>query len=145
MAHLVELGYFGLFVASFLAATILPFSSEAVLSFLLLSSLNPVLLVSVATFGNVLGAFTNYAIGYWGGVTVVRKVLKISEEEFIKAEQRYKKYGVVSLFFAWVPIIGDPLTLVAGVLRINIWWFLVLVTLGKLIRYIVISYLVLQA
>jgi len=144
MDYFSELGYLGLFLASFLAATILPLSSEVVLSVLLLNELNPALLVAVATVGNVLGAFTNYAIGFWGSKAFVRRVLKIPEEDFIKAEERFKKYGVISLFFAWVPLIGDALTVVAGVLRINIVWFFVLVTLGKLIRYVVVSYLILQ-
>jgi len=73
----------------------------------------------------------------------VGKVLKIPEKDFVKAEERFKKYGLISLFFAWVPLIGDALTVVAGVLRVNIFWFFVLVASGKLIRYIVVSYLVL--
>ena len=126
MEFFIEFGYAGLFLSSFLAATILPLSSEVVLSFLLLNHLNPVLLVSVATFGNVLGAFVNYAIGFWGSLFIIRKVLRISEHEFIKAKQRFNKYGVFSLFFAWVPVIGDPLTVVAGVLKVRILVFLVL-------------------
>jgi len=140
MEYFTEFGYVGLFFASFLAATILPLSSEVILSFLLLNDFNPIILVSVATFGNVLGAFVNYAIGLWGSIFFIRKVLKISEDEFVKAKQRFQKYGVFSLFFAWVPIIGDPLTVVAGVLKINILIFFIMVTSGKLIRYVLISY-----
>ena len=143
MEYFTEFGYVGLFFASFLAATILPLSSEVVLSFLLLNHLNPIILVSVATFGNVLGALVNYAIGFWGSILLIRKVLKISEGEFVKAKQRFQKYGVFSLLFAWVPVIGDPLTVVAGVLKINILIFFILVTSGKLIRYVIISYLIL--
>ncbi len=143
MEYYTEFGYIGLFFASFLAATILPFSSEVVLSFLLLNDLNPILLISVATFGNVFGSVVNYAIGFWGSMFLIRNVLKISENKFIKAKQRFKKYGVFSLFFAWVPIIGDPITVVAGVLKVNILLFFILVTSGKLIRYIIVSYAVL--
>lgn len=143
MEYFTEFGYIGLFLASFLAATILPLSSEVVLSFLLLNGLSPTILVSVATVGNVLGALLNYAIGLWGGVFLLRKVLKISEKESVKAQQTFAKYGVFSLFFAWAPVIGDPLTVVAGLLKINILLFLILVTSGKLIRYVVISYAVL--
>jgi len=143
MEYFTELGYVGLFFASFLAATILPLSSEVVLGFLLLNHFNPVILVSVATFGNVLGALVNYAIGFWGSIFFIRKVLKISEDEFVKAKQRFQKYGVFSLLFAWVPVIGDPLTVVAGVLKINILIFFILVTAGKLIRYVIISYTIL--
>lgn len=143
MEYLTEFGYVGLFFASFLAATILPLSSEVVLSFLLLNDLNPIILVSVATFGNVLGSFVNYSMGLWGSIFFIRKVSKISEDEFDKAKQRFQKYGVFSLFFAWVPVIGDPLTVVAGVLKINILIFFILVTSGKLIRYVIITYAIL--
>ena len=144
MEYFTELGYIGLFIASFLAATILPLSSELVLSVLLTNGLPPSSLVIIATIGNVLGSLTNYALGYWASLGLVKKWLKLSEEEFVSAEQRFKKYGVLSLFFAWVPIIGDPLTVMAGVLRIRLLWFVILVTAGKLIRYIVISYITLQ-
>lgn len=143
MACFTAFGYAGLFLASFLAATILPLSSEVVLSFLLLKDLDPVVLVGVATSGNVLGAFVNYAIGFWGSTFLVTKVLRLSEADCRTAEHRFKKYGVFSLFFAWVPVVGDPLTVIAGVLKINILLFFVLVTAGKLIRYVIISYAIL--
>ena len=142
MEYFTELGYIGLFVASFLAATILPLSSEIVLSTLQLNGLSPVALVTIATIGNVLGSLTNYALGYWASLSVIKKWLKMSEDQFVRAEHRFTKYGLLSLCFAWVPIIGDPLTVIAGVLRIRLLWFLILVTVGKLTRYIVISYLV---
>lgn len=142
MDYFTELGYFGLFVSAFLAATILPLSSEVVLSSLLLNGLSPIALVLIATIGNVLGSLTNYALGYWASLEVIKKWLRISDEEFVRAEQRFAKYGLFSLCFAWVPLIGDPLTVIAGILRIRLLWFVILVTLGKLIRYIVISYLV---
>lgn len=145
MEYFSELGYFGLFIAAFLAATILPLSSEIVLSSLLLSGLSPTALVTIATIGNVLGSLINYALGYWASLEIIKKWLKISEEEFIRAEQRFVKYGLFSLCFAWVPIIGDPLTVIAGVLRIRLLWFVILVAVGKLTRYIFISYLLLQA
>ena len=142
MDYFTELGYLGLFLSSFLAATILPLSSEVVLSALLLTDLPPVALVVIATAGNVLGSLTNYALGYWVSLEVVKKWLKISDDTFVQAEQRFVKYGIFSLCFAWVPIIGDPLTLIAGVLRIRLLWFIILVTAGKLMRYVVIANLV---
>ena len=144
MDYFTELGYLGLFISSFLAATILPLSSEVVLSALLLNDLSPVTLVAVATTGNVLGSLTNYALGYWVSLELVKKWLKISDSQFVQAEQRFVKYGIFSLCFAWVPIIGDPLTLIAGVLRIRLLWFVILVTIGKLMRYLVVSYLLLS-
>lgn len=144
MEYFIEYGHIGLFFAAFLAATILPLSSEIVLVTLLLSGLPPVTLVATATTGNVLGSLTNYALGYWASLGIIKKWLKMSEDEFVRAEQRFKKYGLVSLCFAWVPIIGDPLTVIAGVLRIHLLWFVVLVTSGKLLRYVFISYMALQ-
>lgn len=144
MENFAEFGYLGLFVAAFLAATILPLSSEVVLSVLLLNGLSPVGLVAVATVGNVLGSLTNYGLGYWASLEVVKRWLKMSEEEFVRAELRFKKYGLISLCFAWVPVIGDPITVVAGILRIRLVWFVLLVLAGKLIRYVLISYATLQ-
>ena len=124
METLVEYGYLGLFIASFLAATILPFSSEFVLSFLLLNNYDPFNTIAVATAGNVLGSVTNYALGLGGGFLVLNKILRMSDKEINSAEERFRKYGTFSLLFAWVPVIGDPLTVAAGVLRINFMVFL---------------------
>ena len=137
-------GYVGLFLAAFVAATILPLSSEVVLGLLLLYGLDPVLLVGVATCGNVLGAFVNYGVGFWGSSFFIRRILRISESESAKALARFKKYGTGSLLFAWMPIVGDPLTLIAGLLKVNLPLFFLLVTSGKLIRYVVISLAVLS-
>ncbi|MBU0544659.1 MAG: DedA family protein [Proteobacteria bacterium] len=144
MDFLAEYGYIGLFLASFLAATILPLSSEVVLIFLLLNSYDPFLSITVATAGNVLGSVVNYALGLWGSFFIMKKLLRLSQEEISRSEQRFKKYGVFSLLFAWVPIIGDPLTVAAGVLKINIYVFLSLVTAGKLFRYIIVGVSVLS-
>ena len=140
MEHFLELGYVGLFMSAFLAATILPLGSEVVVVGLLLNNFNPISVVSVATVGNVLGSIVNYAIGFFGSAFLIHRVLKISDESFDKSKQRFEKWGTASLLLAWVPIIGDPLTVIAGVLRINIWLFLILVTVSKLARYVVVSY-----
>ena len=142
MEYLIEIGYLGLFLSAFLAATILPLSSEAVLTVLLFKDFNVATLTIVATAGNVLGSLTNYGIGYWLSIDVVKKILRISDNQLLKARERFHTYGILSLCFAWVPIIGDPLTLIAGVLRIRLAWFIILVTAGKLARYIFIAYFV---
>lgn len=145
MEYLSEFGHLGLFVAAFLAATVLPLSSEIVLSALLLNGLPPVTLVITATTGNVLGSLTNYGLGFWANRVVIKKWSGMSDDDFARAEQRFARYGLISLFFAWVPIIGDPLTVMAGILRVQLSWFLILVTAGKLLRYIVITLMTLQA
>lgn len=140
----IEYGYLGLFISAFLAATILPLSSELVLTALLMNGLSPEKLVIIATIGNVLGSLTNYGLGYWASKTVIQKWLRMSESEFVHAEERFKKYGIAALLFAWVPIIGDPLTVMAGILRIRLQWFLILVTTGKFLRYYILATLILQ-
>ncbi|MBM95957.1 MAG: hypothetical protein CMI09_08960 [Oceanospirillaceae bacterium] len=139
MEFLIEYGPTGLFIAAFLAATLLPLGSEAILVALLLNGLDPTGLVLIATAGNVLGSCTNYALGYWGGRPLIQRVIKTTDEELHKAEQRFSRWGQASMLLAWVPVIGDPLTLIAGILRINLAMFLLLVTLGKLGRYWVIA------
>lgn len=144
MESFAELGHAGLFISAFLAATLLPLSSEVVLSALLLGGLSPVTLVLVATTGNVLGSLANYALGYWASQAVVKKWFRMSDADFVRAEQRFVKYGLYALCFAWLPIVGDPITVMAGVLRIRVGWFLALVTAGKLLRYVVLSGVVLH-
>lgn len=139
MDAFAQYGYIGLFTASFLAATILPLSSEVVLIFLLLNNYDPFLSITVATAGNVLGSVTNYALGFRGSFLIMGKLLRLSQDEIARSGQRFKKYGIFSLLFAWVPIIGDPLTVAAGVLKINIYVFLSMVTTGKLFRYIIVG------
>lgn len=143
MEYFTELGYLGLFISAFVAATILPLSSEIVLSALLLAELDPMFLVVVATLGNVLGSTVNYAIGFWGSALLLKKVLKVPEIKLESAKSRFQRYGVWSLLFAWVPVIGDPLTIIAGLLKVNIITFLMLVSIGKLGHYLVVTYTVL--
>lgn len=143
MEILAEYGYLGLFFSSFLAATILPFSSEVVLGVLLNHDFSPLLSIFVATAGNVLGSAVNYGLGVMGSQVLLNKLLGISIQDIEKAETRFKKYGIFSLLFAWVPIIGDPLTVAAGILRVNFTLFLFLVTIGKCLRYVFISWAVL--
>lgn len=144
MEYFLELGYLGLFLAAFLAATILPLGSEVVVVGLLMNHFNPASVIAIATLGNVLGSIINYIIGFVGSGFLMRRVLKISEQSFEHTRQRFQKWGVLSLLFAWVPIIGDPLTVMAGVLRVNIVLFIVLVTVGKLVRYMVLTYFTLM-
>jgi len=144
MEFFISFGYIGLFVAAFLAATVLPFSSEIVLSALLLNGLPALQVIGVATIGNVLGSVVNYALGYWASFEIIKRFLRISEHDYTKAQQRFHKYGLWSLCLAWVPIIGDPITLIAGVFRVRFIWFLAVVTIGKLLRYLGVSYFILN-
>ncbi len=133
-------GYFGLFLAAFAAATLLPAQSEAVLVGLLLSeSFSPGMLLGVATFGNVLGSLANWLIGRYIERLRGKRWFPVSEKQLDKAQRAYHRYGRWSLLLSWVPIIGDPLTVVAGTLREPLWSFLLLVTLAKGGRYLLLA------
>ena len=137
-------GYVTLFMVSFLASTLLPLGSELLLVMMLASGYEPLTSVAIATAGNYLGALTTYLIGMYGGRWLVVKVLRVSPEQQERARNHYRRYGVFSLLFSWLPIAGDPLCLVAGVLRINFWLFTLLVASGKFVRYAVTAWLTLR-
>jgi len=132
--------YIGLFVAAFGAATLLPMQSEAVLVGMLLSDKYVAsTLLAVATFGNVLGSVLNWVLGRSVERLRHKRWFPVSENKLEKARQSYLRYGRWSLLLSWVPIIGDPLTVVAGVMREPLWSFLLIVTLAKGVRYLVLS------
>ncbi len=136
--------YFYLFCSALIAATLFPLSSEALLSTLLYQDYSPLLLWLVATTGNTLGSCINWYVGKWCLHLQDKKWFPISAAQLARAQTRFQKYGLVSLLFAWVPIIGDPLTLLAGVMRVQFWTFLVLVAIGKGLRYGVVIWVALH-
>ncbi|WP_043047701.1 MULTISPECIES: YqaA family protein [Pseudomonas fluorescens group] len=139
------MGYLGLFAAAFGAATLLPLQSEAVLVGLLLSGHYHLwLLLGIATLGNVLGSVVNWLLGRSVERFKERRWFPISTKQLEKARGHYARWGHWTLLLSWVPIIGDPLTLVAGVMREPLWRFLLLVTLAKGMRYGVLAALTLQ-
>jgi membrane protein YqaA with SNARE-associated domain len=128
-----------LFAASLLAATIVPAQSEAVLAGLALAGNHSlVVLVAVATLGNVLGACINWLLGRYLEHFKNKRWFPVKEAALDKAARTYQRYGVWSLLLSWVPIIGDPLTVIAGLLRTPFPIFVLLVTIGKLARYVVV-------
>ncbi|CAI8789168.1 Inner membrane protein YqaA [Pseudomonas sp. IT-P12] len=132
--------YIGLFFAAFGAATLLPLQSEAVLVGLLLSERYGLLgLLAVATLGNVLGSLLNWWLGRGIERFRHRRWFPISPSHLEKARSHYQRYGHWSLLLSWVPVIGDPLTLVAGVMREPLGRFLLIVTLAKGARYGVLA------
>lgn len=131
--------YFGLFVVSFLAATLVPAQSEAVLLGLLMTGSYPAwLLLLVASTGNVLGSCANWLMGLFLARFEGQSWFPVRRENLRKAEAWYHRYGRWSLLLSWVPVIGDPLTVVAGVLREPFAVFLALVTVAKVGRYLAI-------
>ncbi len=140
------LDYAGLFLASFLAATILPAQSEAVLAAMTLSGAYSVWgLVAVASVGNVLGAVVNWLLGRFLSRFEGRRWFPVSRAQVERAEGWYRRWGKWSLLLSWLPVVGDPLTVVAGVLREPLPAFLILVTIGKVGRYVVIALVAGQA
>jgi len=134
--------YLSLFVISFLAATILPFSSELTLAGLMAtSSYDNSLLLIVASFGNVLGSVVNWILGFYSRNLAIKKWFPFKETQIERSSKWFNKFGRWSLLFAWVPIIGDPITLAAGLLRVKFIEFIILVTIGKVSRYFLIYYL----
>ena len=138
-------GYLGLFFAAFGAATLLPLQSEAVLVGLLLSGHYSLwLLLGVATLGNVLGSVVNWWLGRWVEHFKGRRWFPVSDKQLDKARNHYQRWGHWTLLLSWMPIIGDPLTLVAGVMREPLWRFLLLVSVAKSARYIALAVLTLM-
>ena len=132
--------YVGLFLAAFGAATLLPMQSEAVLVGMLLSDRYVVsTLLAVATVGNVLGSALNWLLGRSVERFRHKRWFPVSESKLEKAQHSYLRYGRWSLLLSWVPIIGDPLTVVAGVMREPLWSFLLIVTLAKGVRYLALT------
>lgn len=140
MESFTDLGYFGMFVASFLAATILPLGSEPVLAGLLYADLNPSLLLIVATVGNTLGGLTNYLIGMLGKLDWIQQKLNVKPKTMIRAKVMVRKYGVWSALLCWLPVVGDPIAIVFGLFRVNLVWVSLLMLIGKLGRYALLVY-----
>lgn len=138
---MIELSvYGGLFLVALLSASILPLQSEAVLVGFLLSDNYPAwLLLTVASVGNVLGSILNWYLGRYIQHFQQRRWFSVKPEQLEKASRWYLKYGKWSLLLSWVPIIGDPLTVIAGVLREPFLPFLLLVTIAKMSRYLVLA------
>ncbi|PZR13119.1 MAG: hypothetical protein DI532_12375 [Azospirillum brasilense] len=136
--------YGGLFAAAFVAATLLPAQSEAVLVGLLLAGdHSPTLLVLVASLGNIGGSAVNWLLGRSIDRFRGRRWFPVSERALARAQGWFSRYGSWSLLLAWLPVVGDPLTVAAGVLRVPFCRFLVLVAVGKVGRYAVLALLTL--
>lgn len=133
------MAYAGLFIAAFVAATLLPAQSEAVLVGLLQAGYRPWLLVAVASVGNVLGSIVNWYLGRGIDRYSDRPWFPVKPAALARATRWYRRYGRWSLLLSWLPIVGDPLTLVAGVMRERIGVFVALVALAKTGRYVALT------
>lgn len=135
----MEYGYVGLFLGSFLAATLIPFPSEALLASALGLGMHPVLAIAVATIGNFLGGMTNYGLGYVANSDRMFTRFGINTDRIHRWEARSNRWGYWLGLIAWVPIIGDPMLVVLGFLKSRFWPLCLTVLIGKLVRYVVIA------
>ncbi len=132
-----------LFLLSFCASTLLPLGSEWLLIALLLKGSSPFTVILVASVGNSLGAVSSYLIGLGGSRWLIEKLLRISVEAQQKARHWFQIYGKWALLFSWLPVVGDPLCLVAGSLKHRFDTFVLFVALGKTARYSLVALLTL--
>jgi membrane protein YqaA with SNARE-associated domain len=127
--------YFGLFLSAFLSATLLPGSSEILLVSLMQQDLNQLLLWLWATSGNSLGSIVNWVMGRYFLHFQDRRWFPVSKQSMEKAQHWFQRYGIWSLLLSWTPVIGDPLTLIAGVMKVRLSLFVLWVVLAKGVRY----------
>lgn len=131
--------YGALFISAFLAATILPVSSEVVLAGLIDSGRgDPALLLTIATIGNTLGSVVNWILGRGIDTLRTRRWFPVTPERYQQASRTFRRFGTGTLLFAWLPVVGDAFTIAAGAARVNLGVFVVLVAIGKAARYAVI-------
>ncbi len=135
---LIDWGYLGMFISAFLAGTVLPFSSEAVLLACVGLGLDPVLSTLSTTAGNALGGFTCYWIGRLGKIEWIEKYLGVSSKQMNKAEKFIQGKGSWIAFLSFLPVIGDAILVVLGLMRANVWIVSVSMTAGKLARYAIL-------
>jgi len=140
MQTLIEWSYLGLFIATFLAGSILPFSSEIVLSGLLAVGANSMGCLLAATVGNFLGGMTCYYLGHLGKIEWIEKYLHVSDEKMQKGVRFLHGKGAFMAFFTFVPIVGDLLAVSLGYMRANLWITSISMLLGKAVRYIIWIY-----
>ncbi len=133
--------YLILFFSAFISATLFPLGSEALFIYDINEGYNIYLLLFFATIGNSLGSIFNYFLGLKGEEYLIRKKL-LSEKMILKLKNYFDKYGFYCLLFSWLPIIGDPLTFVAGILKYDLKKFVIIVTIAKFLRYLFIALVV---
>ena len=137
---LIGYGYWGMLLASFLAGSFFPFSSEAVMVALMATGLNPWQLMFYGTIGNVLGSAFNYGVGRMGKLEWIEKYLHVKKKDLDKAERFMAGRGAWMGFFAFLPVLGSAITILLGLMRANVVITFVAITLGKLFRYIILIY-----
>lgn len=137
---LVEWGFFGLFMASFLAATVLPFGSEVVFAALIAAGFDVWTSVIIATVGNSFGGMTCYWLGSFGKIEWIERFMKVKRERVEKMQDWLKGKGAMMSFFVFLPGVGDIIAVALGFMRANPWLVLLFMTVGKFGRYVVVGF-----
>jgi membrane protein YqaA with SNARE-associated domain len=138
----MEYGYIGLFLASFLAATIVPFSSEVIFSGMLFAGFNPVSCLIFASVGNWMGGMTSFGLGYLGKEEWIEKYLRIESEKTERFKNYIKGKEIWIAFFCWLPFVGDVLAVAMGLLKTNLGLTSLGMLIGKIARYVFVMWLV---
>ena len=140
IGFLINWGYWGMLVSAFLAGSFFPFSSEVVMSGLQAAGLDPVQLVIYGSIGNVLGSMFNYGVVRLGKMEWIEQYLHVKQESLDKAERFMAGRGAWMGFFAFIPILGSAITIVLGLTRANIVISVLSITIGKVLRYVLLVY-----
>ena len=140
ISFLIDWGYWGMLAAAFLAGSFFPFSSEAVMAGLQAAGLEPLPLVIYGSIGNVLGSMFNYGVGRMGKMEWIEKYLHVKKEKLDQAERFMAGRGAWMGFFAFIQILGSAITIVLGLTRANIIISTISITIGKVLRYILLVY-----
>lgn len=137
MEFLAEWGYVGLFIASFLAATIIPLSSEIVLSILIASNFDFSFSLLIASLGNWLGGISSYGIGRLGDWKFIEKYFRVKRDAILKLKGRVDRYGGLLALLSWTPVFGDPIAIALGFFRTNFYLVSIYMLIGKVTRYVI--------
>ena len=137
---LVDYGPIGMLIASFIAGSVFPFSSEAVMLAMLAAGVDPWELVITASIGNVAGSMFNYGVGRLGRLDWIEKYLHVKKESLDRAQRFMGGHGAWMGFFAFIPILGSAITILLGLMRANVFVTIISITTGKLLRYILLIY-----
>lgn len=137
---LVDYGPIGMLIASFIAGSVFPFSSEAVMLAMLAAGVDPWELVITASIGNVAGSMFNYGAGRLGRLDWIEKYLHVKKESLDRAQRFMGGHGAWMGFFAFLPILGSAISILLGLMRANIIITLISITLGKVMRYLIIAW-----
>ncbi|MCF0202969.1 MAG: DedA family protein [Bacteroidaceae bacterium] len=137
---LISLGYMGMLITGFIAGSFFPFSSEAVMLGLLAAGLDPIQLIICGSVGNVAGGMFNYCVGRLGKLEWIEKKLHVKKEDLDRAQRFMAGHGAWMGFFAFVPFLGSAITIALGLMRANLLISIISITIGKVLRYVVLVY-----